>query len=151
MSLVKFNATQPAFSGLFENFFGRDTDQFFNLARTGTGAPAVNVKEDHEAFRVEVATPGLRKEDFKVTLDNGLLTISAESRGNTRKRTVKAVIPGANSATAASPVRLRCPIPWRLTASMPGTRTASCSWKFPRRKKPSARDPGRLPLPEAHQ
>ena len=79
MSLVRFNATQPAFSGLFENFFGRDTDEFFNLARTGS--PAVNVKEDNEAFRVEVAAPGLKKEDFKVTLDNGLLTISAESRG----------------------------------------------------------------------
>jgi HSP20 family protein len=38
------------------------------------------VKEDNEAFRVEVAAPGLKKEDFKVTLDNGLLTISAENR-----------------------------------------------------------------------
>jgi HSP20 family protein len=79
MSLVRFNATQPAFSSLFENFFGHNTDPFFNEARTG--APAVNVKEDNEAFRVEVAVPGLKKEDFKVTLDNGLLTISAESRG----------------------------------------------------------------------
>jgi HSP20 family protein len=81
MSLVRFNATQPAISNLFENFFGRDTDEFFNLARTGTGAPAVNVKEDNEAFWVEVAAPGLKKEDFKVTLDNGLLTISTESHG----------------------------------------------------------------------
>src|SRR3712207_4212762 len=80
MSLVKFNATQPAFASLFDNFFGRDTDEFFTLARTGTGAPAVNVKEDNEAFRVEVAAPGLKKEDFRVTLDNGLLTISAENR-----------------------------------------------------------------------
>jgi HSP20 family protein len=80
MSLVKFNAMQPAFSSLFENFFGRDTDEFFNLARLGTEAPAVNVKEDNEAIWVEVAAPGLRKEDFKVTLENGLLTITAESR-----------------------------------------------------------------------
>ncbi len=80
MSLIKFNAMQPAFSGVFENFFGRDTDQFFNLARVGAGAPAVNVKEDNEAIRVEVAAPGLKKEDFKVTLENGLLTVAAESR-----------------------------------------------------------------------
>ncbi len=78
MSLVRFNATQPALSSLFENFFGHGTDEFFHPARTGTSA--VNVKEDNEAFRVEVAAPGLKKEDFEVTLDNGLLTISAESR-----------------------------------------------------------------------
>ena len=78
MSLVRFNAAQPAFSSLIENFFGHGTDELFTLARNGT--PAVNVKEDNEAFRVEVAAPGLKKEDFKVTLDNGLLTISAENR-----------------------------------------------------------------------
>jgi HSP20 family protein len=69
---------QPAFSSVFENFFGRDTDEFFNLPRVGTGAPAVNVREYREAIRLEVAAPGLRKEDFKVILDNGLLTIAAE-------------------------------------------------------------------------
>ena len=79
MSLVKFNPMQPAFSGLLDQFFGRDTNEFFNLARVGNGSPAVNVKEDNEAFRVEVAAPGLKKEDFKVTLDNGLLTVSAEN------------------------------------------------------------------------
>jgi len=80
MSLIRFNAMHPAFSGVLDNFFGRDTDEFFNLARVGTSAPAVNVKEDHEAIRVEVAAPGLSKEDFKVTLENGRLTIAAESR-----------------------------------------------------------------------
>ena len=81
MSLVRFNAAHPAISSVFENFFGRDTDQFFNPARAGNAVPAVNVREDNETFRVELAAPGLRKEDFKVTLDNGLLTISAETRG----------------------------------------------------------------------
>jgi HSP20 family protein len=84
---------QPAFSSLFENFFGRDTEQFFNLAHVGTGTPAVNVKEDNEAIRVEVAAPGLKKEDFKVTLENGLLTITAKAVRNTKKRTKRAATP----------------------------------------------------------
>jgi HSP20 family protein len=42
--------------------------------------PAVNVVEDKEKFRIEVAAPGLKKEDFKLNVDNGILTISSEKR-----------------------------------------------------------------------
>lgn len=41
-------------------------------------SPAINVCETDENFRIEVAAPGLRKEDFKVNLDNNVLTISSE-------------------------------------------------------------------------
>lgn len=78
MTLAKFNETHPSFSNLLENFFGRDMDEMFNRTRVGTAVPAVNIREDNEAFRVEIAAPGLKKDDFRVTLDNGLLTISAE-------------------------------------------------------------------------
>lgn len=40
--------------------------------------PAVNVRETDKAFEVEVAAPGLTKKDFKITAENGLLTISSE-------------------------------------------------------------------------
>lgn len=80
MTLAKFNETHPSFSNLLDNFFGRDMDELFSRSRVGTVVPAVNIREDNEAFRVEVAAPGLKKDDFKLTLDNGLLTISAESR-----------------------------------------------------------------------
>ncbi len=80
MTLAKFNETHPSFSSLFDNFFGRDMDEMFNRTRVGTAVPAVNIREDNESFRVEIAAPGLKKDDFQVTLDNGLLTISAEGR-----------------------------------------------------------------------
>ncbi len=80
MTLVKFNDSFPAFSNLFDNFFGRDMDEMLNWTRVGTAVPAVNIREENDVFHVELAAPGLKKEDFRVTLDNGLLTITAGSR-----------------------------------------------------------------------
>jgi HSP20 family protein len=42
--------------------------------------PAVNVEEDEKEYRIEVAAPGLEKEDLKVVLNNGVLTISSEKK-----------------------------------------------------------------------
>jgi HSP20 family protein len=41
--------------------------------------PAVNVKEDEKNYTIEVAAPGMKKEDFKVEVDNGVLLISAKN------------------------------------------------------------------------
>ena len=40
--------------------------------------PSVNIIENLNEFQIELATPGLEKEDFKVDVNNGVLTISAE-------------------------------------------------------------------------
>jgi HSP20 family protein len=40
--------------------------------------PAVNVKEKNKEFLIELAAPGLKKDDFKITIENGILTIMAE-------------------------------------------------------------------------
>jgi HSP20 family protein len=80
MSLVKFNDNLPVFSNLLENFFGRDMDDFRVWSHVGTNLPAVNIRERNEAFELEIAAPGMQKEDFKVTLDNGLLTIATEKK-----------------------------------------------------------------------
>lgn len=40
--------------------------------------PAVNIVEEKDDFRIEVAAPGLDKKDFKIDLNNNVLTISSE-------------------------------------------------------------------------
>lgn len=40
--------------------------------------PSINIKNLEKEFQIELAAPGLSKDDFKVTLDNGILNISAE-------------------------------------------------------------------------
>ncbi|NBC82543.1 MAG: Hsp20 family protein [Bacteroidetes bacterium] len=65
--------------GIFDEFFGNTWDNFLTPAnRTQTSVPAVNVKEDNDKFHVEVAAPGMNKDDFKVHLENNVLTISSE-------------------------------------------------------------------------
>lgn len=80
-NLIKSNGT--AYSGipaLFDDFFNRDwlDSSLANWKSFGTTLPAVNVMETNDEFRIEVAAPGMKRDDFKVELDNNVLTISSE-------------------------------------------------------------------------
>ncbi len=45
-----------------------------------SAAPKINIKENDDAFLLELAVPGRKKEDFNIVLDQALLTISAGSQ-----------------------------------------------------------------------
>lgn len=80
MSLIKWNRPS-ALSGQrnwIENFF-TGTEDFFKDFEWGNNTPAVNVLDEEKQFTIEVAAPGMKKEDFKVDLSNGVLTICAKS------------------------------------------------------------------------
>lgn len=72
-TLMRTNSGLPS---LIENFFGRDMNDFFSQAAM-QNVPAVNVVEHADGFRIEVAAPGLKKDDFKLNLNHNNLTISA--------------------------------------------------------------------------
>ena len=79
MKLARFNNYQPS---VFDPFF--DTDLFDwanrNYSETNTTVPSVNIKENADAFNVEMAVPGFDKKDFKIALDHNVLTISSEKK-----------------------------------------------------------------------
>jgi HSP20 family protein len=56
----------------------------FNL-----NVPPVNIHETDEAYHLELAAPGLSKEDFKVNLEKGLLTISYEKKAEDENKNYK--------------------------------------------------------------
>lgn len=61
---------------VFNDFF--DTDF---MGRANATAPAINVKESDGEYTVELAAPGLKKEDFNVNIDHdGNLHIHMESK-----------------------------------------------------------------------
>lgn len=74
MGLVRFNP----------NLVNRVFDDFFNgvPARTNFGGtlPPVNVKETEDDYLLELAVPGLKKDEFKVEINDGILTIEAERK-----------------------------------------------------------------------
>lgn len=73
------NMFLPSF---WDNFLSKDLMDWgsSNFSTTDTTLPAVNVKESDESFEIEVAAPGMNKEDFKVNLENNVLSISSEKR-----------------------------------------------------------------------
>src|SRR6476659_6734084 len=79
MSLVTRNGSIPL-SMLFDDFSNADLFNWnnSNYSNTNTTIPAVNIKETAENYEVEVAAPGMTKNDFKVELDGNSLTISSE-------------------------------------------------------------------------
>jgi len=83
MTLVKRNNNYyPTFPSFFDNFFNRNLMDWenWNYSDTNTTIPAVNVKEDNDKFQIEVAAPGMKKEDFRLKLENNVLTISSEKK-----------------------------------------------------------------------
>lgn len=79
-TLVKPNGNLfPAIPSLLEDLFLRDMLDTANgnWKSSGTTLPAVNVGETHDAFTIEVAAPGMKREDFHVEVDNNMITISS--------------------------------------------------------------------------
>jgi HSP20 family protein len=74
-------ATAPVFESMFNEFFNHDFPVSF---RNGAmqKSPAVNVVESANGYRLEVAAPGLAKEDFEVKVDKDQLTISAKKESS---------------------------------------------------------------------
>ena len=66
----------PVMPSIFDDFF-KDWS-LSNYSDTNTTLPAVNIKENEDEFTVEVAVPGMEKDDFKINLNNHVLTISSE-------------------------------------------------------------------------
>lgn len=82
MSLVKYNAVVNDF---VPTSFGHLIDRFFgDAARSGGSAysfiPRVDVLETEKAYELHLAVPGMNKEDFKISLDENLLTVSGERK-----------------------------------------------------------------------
>lgn len=63
---------------LFTDFF--DNENFFDFIPNElvSRTPSVNIIENGKEFKIELSAPGLKKEDFKIDIDNSTLTISAE-------------------------------------------------------------------------
>jgi HSP20 family protein len=79
MSLIKWRDQDmfPSLTSLLDEFFG---DDWFRGVQTGTRVPAVNIHETNTSFELELAAPGLKKSDFKISVDGDVLTISAEKK-----------------------------------------------------------------------
>src|ERR1700761_5741968 len=78
MTFARFNTGHKGFSNLVDDFLNEFPA---GLGLDGNfGFPRVNIHETADAFHLELNAPGRNKEDFKLTVDGGLLTISFEKK-----------------------------------------------------------------------
>jgi HSP20 family protein len=70
--------TRSTWPNLVDEFFNGELFPRFMENETRYTLPAVNIIEGKEDFRIEIAAPGLNKEDFKINLENNVLTVSSE-------------------------------------------------------------------------
>lgn len=67
----RFNPTNEAFNRYFEGEFEKPKFKSCN-------APAANIIENNDAFEVVLAVPGMDKKNFKMNIEEDILTVSAE-------------------------------------------------------------------------
>ena len=80
MNLVRFNRT-PFYPGWINE------NNFLNQNSDNQNIPAVNIREEEKNFVLELAAPGLKKEDFKINIEKNLLTISSEVKTDNEEKT----------------------------------------------------------------
>lgn len=72
--------------GIFDDFLGNNLmNDRFNSDFTSS-LPSVNIIEDKEEFRIDLAAPGLNKKDFAIDIHNKVLSISSEKKSEDEEK-----------------------------------------------------------------
>lgn len=83
MSMIKRN--NVLFPSLMNEIF--KPDWFGGMDNISSQVPAVNIKENEKNYELELAVPGMHKDDFNVEVDHKIMTISAELENEDTKST----------------------------------------------------------------
>ena len=76
-----YNNDQNWLPTFFNDFFDNDW-----MMKTNATAPAINVVESDKDYKVEVAAPGMKKEDFNIHLgENNELVITMEQKNENKE------------------------------------------------------------------
>ncbi|MBE0646296.1 MAG: Hsp20/alpha crystallin family protein, partial [Bacteroidales bacterium] len=81
MSMIRWQQKNPL-ADIVSNFFESDYADFFSRRAMD---PSANIIETPDGFELEIAAPGLKKDDFKIHLENSVLTISSEMEDEKRE------------------------------------------------------------------
>ena len=79
MRIVKYN-NNNVFPSLINEFFNDDFGM--NFLNRSHSVPSVNSLENNDSFEIDLAVPGMKKEDFTIELNDKVLVISSETSNN---------------------------------------------------------------------
>jgi HSP20 family protein len=83
MTLIKTNIQRtPSFRSILTDLFDMDrlVDNDFISKAVFSEVPAANIKEEADKYELDLAVPGLAKEDFKINVENNVLEIACEHK-----------------------------------------------------------------------
>lgn len=90
MTQLKFiNRPVAKFDNFFSDFFSPSL--WPSLSTEAAGTPAANIHETPSAYVLEIVAPGRNKEDFKINLEQDLLTVSYEKKEETKSEDEKTI------------------------------------------------------------
>jgi len=92
MSLIKwqpFGEFDDAFSRLMPSLFGRNARIATENGGKFAWAPSADISETEQEYLIRAELPAVRKEDVKVTLDDGMITIHGERKEDTETKDEK--------------------------------------------------------------
>lgn len=85
MKIAKFNR-DPLSIFNYDNFFDNNFFGFPSFFKS-ENIPAVNVIENKENFQLDIAVPGMNKEDFKLNVTDNVLSISSKKENSKEEKT----------------------------------------------------------------
>lgn len=87
LSLNKRNTVNPAIAEDFFKPWKEWVRSFYNDQDWNTlTIPAVNITEDKDNYKLSMAAPGMKKEDFHISMDGNVLTISSEKENEKEEK-----------------------------------------------------------------
>lgn len=88
MNLIRFNQ-HPTFWNLLNDF---DKDLNYSNNSNKANTPLVNVINQDNQYVIEVAAPGIKKEDISIKLENNKLVIASESKDEKNEKNINYTI-----------------------------------------------------------
>ncbi|UII24785.1 Hsp20/alpha crystallin family protein [Fulvivirga maritima] len=83
--IENYNKRNDLNPGFWDQFTNRDVFEDFPFERGPKRLPAVNVIENNQEFILELASPGMCKDNYKLEVQNNILNISGDVRSNAEK------------------------------------------------------------------
>ena len=78
---------QSPITGLWSNILDQDFFGMPSYEHAAHTLPKVNVIEDHNGYKIELAVPGFEKNDFNIEIDDDVLSISLDKEIDTKTTT----------------------------------------------------------------
>ena len=75
----------------WDDFFNDNFFNGFNHSGFNRTSPAVNVVEEDKVYRIEVAVPGMSRKDFRIDLEDDVLTVSSEQKEENQEKDLRYV------------------------------------------------------------